>query len=130
VRHFGKNSLPLFTHFEKRFARPRDGASELWGYNHNSAFLTAITGPGHYVTTLGDRAGEVNIDYYRVPPEQLPGMPPLASNTAFPSIFIYGNMVDVMRGISRHVTVGRAVRKGKESGNYFLLCREERPGSA
>ena len=24
VRHFGKNTLPAFTHFEKRFCRPRD----------------------------------------------------------------------------------------------------------
>src|SRR5215813_4421638 len=42
----GKNSLPAFTHFQKRFCRPPDGqgSRQLWGYNHQS--LAWLTGPG------------------------------------------------------------------------------------
>src|SRR4051812_24760702 len=43
VIHDGKNSLPMFTRFEKRFCRP-PGAErgELWGYNEQD--LRAVTG--------------------------------------------------------------------------------------
>lgn len=125
VRHHGKNSLPAFTEFEKRFARPNDGATELWGYNHNDAFTTFFSGPGHYVAVPGDAPGEVNIDYRRIPAERLDGVPPLRPNTRFPDVLVYGHMVDVMRGLSAHVSIGRAIRRGKESANYFLLCRED-----
>src|SRR5215212_462699 len=35
VIHWGKNSLPVFTKFQKRFCRPQPGAGApgLWGYN-------------------------------------------------------------------------------------------------
>jgi hypothetical protein len=33
-------------------------------------------------------------------------------------------MIDVLRGVSEHVSVGRAIKHGKETSNYFLLCRE------
>src|SRR5262245_22401779 len=36
VIHEGKNSLGLFTRFQKRFCRPASGAGELWGYNEQS----------------------------------------------------------------------------------------------
>lgn len=125
VRHHGKNSLPLFPEFEKRFGRPAEGAVELWGYNHNDAFTTFFSGPGHYVAVAGDAPGEVHIDYRRLPAERMDGVPALRENTSFPDVLVYGHMVDVMRGISAHVSVGRAVRRGKESNNYFLLCRED-----
>src|SRR5262249_24960391 len=34
----GKNSLPAFTLFQKRFCRPSSGqpSDQLWGYNHQS----------------------------------------------------------------------------------------------
>ena len=51
VRHFGKNTLPLFTHFEKRFCRLPDSDSEkpeqLAGFNFQT--MAAVTGPGYYV---------------------------------------------------------------------------------
>src|SRR5262245_55290397 len=39
VIHAGRNSLPAFRVFEKRFCRPPDGsdAGELWGYNEHGA---------------------------------------------------------------------------------------------
>jgi hypothetical protein len=46
----GKNSLPAFTHFQKRFCRPMPGAQadhQLWGYNHTS--IAWLVGPGYFV---------------------------------------------------------------------------------
>ena len=122
VRHFGKNSLPLFTHFEKRFARPKDGSPILWGFNHSP--LMGVVGPGHFVMRSGPLAGELHVDYYSIPPERLEEAPPLALNTKGISNLVYGNMIDVLRGVSAHVTIGRAIKKGRETPNYFLLCRE------
>jgi hypothetical protein len=33
-------------------------------------------------------------------------------------------MQDVLRGVSRHVSIGRAYKKGKPKGARFVLCRE------
>jgi hypothetical protein len=45
----GKNSLPAFTHFQKRFCRPMPGpaSDQLWGYNHTS--IAWLVGPGYFV---------------------------------------------------------------------------------
>ena len=51
VRHFGKNTLPAFTHFEKRFCRPAGQDPQrpglLYGFNFQS--MAWLTGPGYYV---------------------------------------------------------------------------------
>jgi len=122
VRHYGKNSLPLFSIFEKRFARPDTGTPVLWGFNHGA--LMGIIGPGHFVMRSGPLPGELHVDYYSIPPEQLEGAPGLVENDVGISTLVYGNMIDVLRGVSEHVSIGRAIKKGKETPNYFLLCRE------
>jgi len=122
VRHYGKNSLPVFSHFEKRFARPEPGSPVLWGFNHGP--LMGLIGPGHFIMRTGPESSELHVDYYSTPPERLDGAPPLAANDKGISTLIYGNMIDVLRGVSKHVTIGRAVKHGKETPNYFLLCRE------
>ncbi len=33
-------------------------------------------------------------------------------------------MVDYMRRVARDVFIGSAHRGGKETGNYFVLCRD------
>ena len=64
VIHHGKNSLPLFTEFQKRFCRSSDSPeTELWGYNHQT--MAPITGPGYYVAH--QHGDEVAIDYTRLP---------------------------------------------------------------
>ncbi len=124
IRHYGRNSLPMFSDFEKRFARPRKDARELYGYNHTA--MMDVVGPGYFVLRKGaDNEGELDIDYYRVPPTEFPGGPKIKSNTFGLSFFVYGKMVDVMRGVSDHVTVGRVYKFGKETTNYFMLCRQE-----
>ena len=122
VRHLGKNSLPVFSHFEKRFARPEPGSPVLWGYNYGP--VMGIIGPGHFVMRNGPGAGEVHVDYYSLPDESLDGAPPLKANDSGISTLVYGNMIDVLRGVSEHVSIGRAVKHGKDTPNYFLLCRE------
>ena len=126
VRHFGKNTLPAFTHFEKRFCRPegQDAAAprELWGFNFQR--LQPLTGPGYYVAYEDASHGEVLVDYTRVPPSAPPGWPAVRGNERGLSRFVYGFMVDRLRRVSEHVTIGSAARHGREFGSWFLLCRE------
>jgi hypothetical protein len=126
VRHFGKNTLPLFTRFEKRFCRPpgQDAAApaELWGYNFQT--LQPVTGPGYFTAREDDPRGEVLIDYTRVPASAPPGWPAPRRNEAGLSRFVYGFMVDRLRRVSEHVTIGSAARNGRDLGSWFLLCRE------
>jgi len=129
VRHYGKNTLPAFTHFEKRFCRPMgaDPASPRALYGFNFQTMSFVTGPGYFVAHEDPHAPEVLIDYREVPPPgaALPaGWPPVRRNEAGLGRFVYGNMVDTLRRVSEHVTIGSAARGGKDLGSWFLLCRE------
>jgi hypothetical protein len=120
VIHYGRNSLPVFRVFEKRFCRPAEGDRELWGYNEHA--VRWATGPGYFVARdHGD--GEVLIDYLEVPPAKPESWPRIRPNSSGPARFVYGGMQDVLRGVTRHVSVGRATRGGKPMDNWFVLCR-------
>ena len=124
VIHAGKNSLPLFTKFEKRFCRVAGDESVLYGYNEGPT--RKFVGPGYFVTSFDADRGEVGINYYQTPPEDavLPeGWPTIRPNERGISRLVYAKMIDYLRQVSTHVTIGRAVRKGKTTNNYFLLCR-------
>jgi hypothetical protein len=125
VHFHGKNSLPLFSHFEKRFCRgPAGGPDELWGYNHQpTGWLAPLTGPGYFVAY--DAGESVAVDYRRIPSERPDVWPELRDNRYRLSRFIYNGMIDYLRRISPHLLIGRATRDGKEMPNYFLLCRED-----
>jgi hypothetical protein len=127
VIHHGKNSLPAFTHFQKRFCKPPedkahvDGKAVLFGYNHQA--MTPFTGPGYYVSYVeGD---EVFIDYTKIPPAKPDTWPPIAPNEARLGRFVYAGMIDIMRGISSHVSIGRAKKKGEMMDAWFVLCRQD-----
>lgn len=135
VIHHGKNSLPAFTLFQKRFCKPSgDEKGKLWGYNHNPAFVTWFAGAGYYVAHDWE-PGEICVDYTLVPPgkpESWPGAVEKNERGLGPRA-VYGNMVDIMRGLSKNVSIGRA-RRCKESGKpessewmdaWFVLCRED-----
>lgn len=126
VRHFGRNTLPAFTRFEKRFCRPPEGEdrSILWGYNEGST--RTVVGPGYFVvrSTEGDSRGETVIDYTAVPPDKPAEWPAIKPNERGLSLVVYAHMHDFMRKVSAHVTVGRAYRHGRETPNCFVLCRE------
>jgi hypothetical protein len=126
VRHYGKNTLPAFSHFEKRFARqasvdPNDPA-ELIGFNFQT--LSPLTGPGYFVAVPSEREGEVLVDYRRVPTAHPVGWPDIKPNERGLSRLVYGFMIDTLRRVSEHVTIGSAARNGKDLGSWFVLCRE------
>jgi hypothetical protein len=124
VIHYGRNSLPLFRIFQKRFCRSpeKNPDSPLWGYNEQS--FKRFTGPGYFVARQADE-NEVVIDYCEVPPGKPDAWPRVLPNSARLSRFIYFRTRDYMRGVSRHVSVGRATRDGKRLNNWFVLCRQE-----
>lgn len=127
VVHHGKNSLLAFSSFAKVFCRPDDpSAGEvLWGYNRNGDFLETVVGPGYFVTRPYTEPGELVIDYTELPSRRLPDWPPIIPNARRIGIFVYSRMQDVLRGVSRHVSIGRAIRRGKITSNYFVLCRRD-----
>ncbi len=126
VRHLGKNTLPLFTHFEKRFCRgpglDPERPGELSGFNFQA--LSVVTGPGYFVAVEDPGKDEVLVDYRRLPAEHPTEWPEIARNDRGLSRFVYGFMVDTLRRVSDHVTIGSAARKGKDLGSWFILCRE------
>ena len=127
VRHHGRNTLPLLTRFEKRFCRPAgaDAArpDRLYGFNFQSTSFA--TGPGYFVARPDPSRPEVLIDYRQIPSERPPGWPELRSNERGLGRLVYGFMVDTLRGVSEHVTIGSAARNGRDLGSWFLLCRQD-----
>jgi hypothetical protein len=126
VRHYGKNTLPAFTHFEKRFCRPPDADPQqpdrLWGYNFSP--VGGLVGPGYFVLRPDAARGELLVDYNLLPEGKPAAWPEIRSNERGLSRFVYGFMIDTLRGVSEHVTIGSAARRGKDLGSWFLLCRE------
>lgn len=129
VRHHGKNTLPLFTHFEKRFAKLEN---TIVGYNHQDLGVLSpaqnaawISGPGYFTVREGDGAGEIAIDYTQLPKQRVDGWPAILPNEARLGRFIYAGMVDHMRGISDTVSIGRAAKGGKMMDAWFVLVRED-----
>lgn len=126
VRHYGKNTLPLFTHFEKRFCRPKgvdaEKPGELYGFNFQT--MAPVTGPGYFVAREDSGRPEVLVDYNTVPLAHPDGWPEIRSNEIGLSRFVYGFMIDTVRGVSAHVSIGSAARRGKDLGSWFILCRE------
>ena len=123
VRHLGRNTLPVFKIFEKRFYRPTEQHSTLWGYNEG--VTRGLVGPGYFVCRESDQPeiGAVVVDYEMLPDRAPEGWPAIKPNEQGVSRLVYAFMHDYLRSVSEHVTIGRAYRKGSESPNYFTLCR-------
>lgn len=126
VVHLGKNSLPTFNYFAKVFVRPSAGPQEeLWGYNRAGGFVETVVGPGYFVAYPHEIRGEVLVDYLRLPPERPAHWPEIIPNSARLSRFVYGGTQDILRGVSKDVTIGRATKAGKPISAWFILCRQE-----
>ena len=126
IIHEGKNSLPLFTSFQKRFCRPVDDDTVLYGYNEG--LTRPLIGPGYFVAEYFDERGEVGVNYYKVPPHNAhvaSGWPEVFPNEIGIQQFVFAKMIDYLRKVSRHVTIGRAYKHGEETPNYFLLSRAD-----
>ncbi len=118
VRHAGTNNLPTFRAFEKPMFRDRGGRIR----GRNAQTWEAVTGPG-YFTVETREPGEVLFDYTVLPEETPAGWPAVRSNARGFSYFVFRDMHDVVRAVSRHVVIGRATRKGAELPQYFILVR-------
>lgn len=126
VVHHGKNSLPAFNHFAKVFVRPTPSTgSELWGYNRAGRFIEAVVGPGYFIAYPFEVDGEVLVDYLHVPSDRPEHWPEILPNSARLSRVVYNGTQDILRGVSEHVTVGRATKAGKPMSAWFVLCRDD-----
>jgi hypothetical protein len=130
VRHYGKNSQPAFTLFEKRFFRPEgqdpNAPTELGGANFQ--VIQLLTGPGYYVVRSSTtRPGEVVLDYRRVPVQKPAGWPRIVKNQWGRGAIFYGavDFGDTLRRVSEHVTIGSG--HGKLVEAFFVLCRQATP---
>lgn len=114
----GRNSLPSFSRFQKRFCR-QNGV--IVGYNHQS--MSFVTGPGYFVVTDGDdtHPGEMLFDYTLEPPFVPEGWPTYKHNEKGLSRLVYANMKDYCRKVAGGVLVGEAFKKGKSEKAFFTL---------
>lgn len=126
IIHYGRNTLPVFKFFQKRFCRADDDSGALWGYNAQS--LSGVTGPGYFVASARDeqeQPARFVIDYTKIPPKKPSDWPALASNERGMSRLVFGGMTDFVRGVSEHVCIGRAYKSGKAVDAWFILCRQD-----
>lgn len=131
VIHDGRNTLPAFRLFQKRFCRTEDSPDVLYGYNEGAT--RSLIGPGcflAYETAGKDPAwpaiGSVVVDYHEVPKGQVvAGWPQVVPNEQGLQKFVYAKTRDFMRRVSTHVTIGAAYKKGKPLNAWFVLCRQE-----
>jgi hypothetical protein len=116
----GKNTLPAFSFFQKRFWKPKAG--EIVGYNHNGGFVTAVTGPGYFLTVNADD-GEILFDYTREATIRPPEWPELKPNTGMLAGVVYGGMKDYCRYVAKGTVIGAAFKGGKSRNQFFMLTR-------
>ena len=125
VIHDGKNSLPAFKHFQKRFCRPPgQQIQELWGYNEQT--LRVFSGPGYFVVHRPDTgvgANELLVDYRRLPSGKPAAWPSIAPNSGGLSRFIYHENVDILRRVSDGISVGRVYRNERATDAWFALVK-------
>lgn len=131
VIHHGRNTLPAFKLFQKRFCRPAEGAGRLFGYNEGAT--RALIGPGYFVAhSTADNAdwterGAIVVDYFLVPDAPVvDGWPEVVPNTKGLQVFVYNKTRDFMRKVSEHVSIGAAYKKENPLGAWFVLVREDR----
>ena len=127
VIHDGHNTLPLFTRFQKRFVKVEGEAFPVAGYNHQS--MQGFTGPGYFGVKKGegDHEGELVVDYSLIPKQKPASWPEITSNDSGLGALVNGGMVDYLRGISSHVSIGVAFKDGKHRNKWFALVRQD-PG--
>lgn len=131
VIHEGKNTLPLFTRFQKVFCKPADGSDRLFGFNEG--FTRMLIGPGYFVghatteppsESTWPARGPIVVNYFMVPEAQVPeGWPKVVPNSKGLQMFVYKGTRDFMRKVCDGVTIGEAFKGEKSIDNYFVLVR-------
>lgn len=125
VIHDGRNTLPLFAKFQKRFARTDDSDRPVAGYNDHS--MHAFTGPGYFSVTIGggEHEGELVFDYTNVPRTKAPSWPAIRKNEWGIAGIVNGGMFDYVRGLSSHVSIGTAFKRGRHRNEWFAIVRRD-----
>ncbi len=125
VIHFGHNTLPVFSNFQKRFVKLEGEDVPIGGYNHQS--MQALTGPGYFGVTKGDgdHEGELVIDYSKLPKKKPSSWPAIQPNEGGLAGIVNGGMVDYLRGVSQHVSIGVAYKNGSHRNQWFVLVRHD-----
>jgi hypothetical protein len=127
VIHDLRNTLPLFTDAQKRFARPEGEANELGGYNRQFG-IARVSEPGYFTVREGEgeHANELVIDYTKIPTSKPASWPALEPNDrGVLNGLVWNGMIDYLRRVSQHVSIGRATKNGKAIGQYFALVRRD-----
>lgn len=114
----GRNSLSIFTRFEKHFARQ---GPAIVGYNRHR--LRWLIGPG-YFTVESDDTGALRFDYEHVPAESPPGWAAVRPNNGTFSRLVYDHLLDRVEWVSADVLIGSAYRSGESLDSYFVLVRK------
>jgi hypothetical protein len=149
IHHRGRNTVPVptyFKYFEKRFAKSPDPkhAGLIAGYNHSNAFFIR---PGYFVGYETDgphlspekaamrdewkKRGGVVIDYFLVPEgwSLPPTWPKVVPNSVGLQRLVYYRTRDFMRGVSKHVSIGRAATEDRKGDRWldfwFTLVRQQ-----
>lgn len=112
----GRNTLQMFTRFEKRFARAGDA---VFGYNDHA--LSPLIGPGYF--TVVEKAHGLLFDYAQLPASAPAGWPPVKPNTRGLARAVYGGLIDDVIWISKDVMIGSARRADAPLDSYFILVR-------
>jgi hypothetical protein len=113
----GRNSLRLFSRFEKWFTR--EGGT-IVGCNRHP--LSPLIGPG-YFTVRDDGDHGLAFDYATVPSEAPSGWPRVAANSSVFARPVYGNLRDQVRWVGPDVMIGAAFRGDVPLDSYFILVR-------
>ena len=118
-RFAGRNSLALFSRFEKRFFNS-DG--RVFGMNQHP--LMPLIGPG-YFGVAARRSGGLIFGYRQLPANAPAGWPAVRTNDQGLARSVYGALVDEVVWVSRDVMIGAAFRDGQPLDSYFVLARME-----
>lgn len=130
VIHDLKNNLPVFSNAQKRFCKLEGEDFPVGGYNKQFG-IAAASEPGYFTVREGDgdHANELIIDYGHVPKASKPASWPAIerNDQGILNGLVWGGMVDYLRRISQHVSIGMATKNGKPINQYFALVRQD-PG--
>jgi hypothetical protein len=132
VIHDLRNTLPVFTNAQKRFTKleSADAGFGVAGYNRQFG-VARVSEPGYFAVSEGEgeHANELVIDYTKsiksgakMPPEW-PAIEP--NDQGFLNKIVWGGMIDYLRRVSTHVSIGKATKDGKSIGQYFALVRRD-----
>jgi hypothetical protein len=117
----GRNSLAMFSSFEKRFARQ---GTVIAGYNVHP--LGRLIGPGYFTVEPTPAGMPLRFDYSHIPAAAPAGWPRVKDNSSILARPVYGGLLDEVVWVTADVLIGSAFKGGRPLGSYFVLARADR----